>query len=299
MMREAMRREQWLKWKIENGKWKIDMSAAVHQIRASYAFVERNFHLIKRYWSWEVVWLVYSIADSMAVSFIGLGMQQIGGGTNINTAYMVMYLLVGTLVWRFLATIFYWITDLISIERWEGTIEYTLMAPIRRVTHMAGQTFFAVTYSLVFTGVILAVTTMVFSIDLSKANLLGGLVMLLSGSFSFIGVGIMSSVLPLLFPERGSQMTHVFIALLLLVSGVYYPTSVLPGVLREVAAFSPATYVLTGVRRALLEGAPLGELVQYIWPVLVMGVFLIPLGLWVFNQAERYAKRTGKLHRNG
>jgi hypothetical protein len=30
-----------------------------------------------------------------------------------------------------------------------------------------------------------------------------------------------------------------------------------------------------------------------------MGVFAIPAGLWVFAQAERYAKRTGKLHRNG
>jgi hypothetical protein len=32
-------------------------------------------------------------------------------------------------------------------------------------------------------------------------------------------IGIMASVFPLLFPERGAQMTHVFIALLLLVSG--------------------------------------------------------------------------------
>ena len=51
---------------------------------------------------------------------------------------------------------------------------------------------------------------------------------MLAGSFSFIGFSIVGSVLPLLFPERGSQMTHVIIALLLLVSGVYYPVSVLP-----------------------------------------------------------------------
>jgi ABC-2 type transport system permease protein len=270
-----------------------------HQFRASYAFFERNMNLIKRYWSWELVWLVYSIADSMAVSFIGLGTQQIAGGTNVNTAYLVIYLLIGTLVWRFLSTIFYWITDLISIERWEGTIEYTLMAPISRLTHVAGQTIFAVSYSLLFTGVILMVTTLVFSIDLSKANLFSGAVMLLAGSFSFVGVGIMASTLPLLFPERGQQMTHVFIALLLLVSGVYYPISVLPVILQKIAIFSPATYVLTGVRLALLEDASLGQLWPNIWPVLIMGLILIPAGLWVFREAERYAKRTGKLHRNG
>ncbi len=275
------------------------MSTAVHQLRASYAFVERNFNLIKRYWTWEVVWLIYSTADSFAVSFIGLGMEKLSGGTNINTQYMVLYLLIGTLVWRFLSVIFYWITDLINIERWEGTIEYTLMAPIQRTVHMAGQTFFSVIYSLVFTGIILLATTLVFKIDLSAANMLGGVIVLLAGSLSFIGIGIMASVLPLLFPERGSQMTHVFIALLLLVSGVYYPVDVLPKLLRDLSVFSPATYVLNGVRAALLDGAPTADLWKFVYPALLIGLALVPLGLWIFRQAEYYAKRTGKLHRNG
>lgn len=275
------------------------MSAVTFQVRASYAFVERNFNLIKRYWSWEMVWLIYSTAESLSVSFIGLGMGVIGEGSQVDTGFLVLYLLIGNLVWRFLSQIFYWITDLINIERWEGTIEYTLMAPIRRMTHMAGQTFFAVLYSLVFTGVILVATTLVFNIDLSGANLLGGLLMLMAGSFSFIGIGIMASVFPLLFPERGEQMTHVFIALLLLISGVYYPVEVLPGVLKSLAVFSPATYVLTGARSALLDGMPTLQLWPYVWPTLIMGALLIPGGLWVFGQAERYAKRNGKLHRNG
>ena len=277
------------------------MATLAYQMRASYAFVERNFNLIKRYWTWELVWLVYSTADCMAVSFIGVGMPQIGGSAaaDIDTHYLVLYLLIGTLVWRFLSTIFYWITDLISIERWEGTIEYTLMAPVQRFTHMLGQTGFALVYSLFFTGVILMVTVNVFHIDLSSANLPGGVVMLVAGSFSFVGIGIMASTLPLLFPERGSQMTHVFIAILLLVSGVYYPVDVLPAALRALARFSPATYVLDGVRNALLQGVNTVNLWPDIWPALFMGAILIPVGLWVFRLAERYAKRSGKLHRNG
>lgn len=243
--------------------------------------------------------MVYSIADCLAVSFIGLGMGQIGGGSNVNISYMVLYLLIGTLVWRFLSTIFYWITELISIERWEGTIEYTLMAPVHRLTHIAGQTLFAVVYGLFFTGVILAVTSLLLKVDLNNANLLGGAVMLLAGSFSFIGISVMASVLPLLFPERGAQMTHVLIALLLLISGVYYPVNVLPGYLKDAAVFSPATYVLEGARKALLEGTPTLQLWPYIWPALLMGAVLIPAGLWVFKLAETYAKKTGKLHRNG
>jgi ABC-2 type transport system permease protein len=275
------------------------MSAITSELRATYAFMERNAHLIKRYWSWELVWLAYSIANSLSVSYIGLGMEKIGGAENVDGRFLVLYLVIGTLVWRYLSMIFYWITDVIGMERWEGTIEYTLMAPIRRITHMAGQTFFALIYSLLFTGVILAVTVALFEIDMSRANLWGGTLMLIVGSLSFVGVGIIGSILPMLFPERGSQMTHVIIALLLLISGVYYPIEVLPQVLQQMSVFSPATYVLDGTRKAMLEGAATSTLWPYIWPTLIMGLIAIPAGLWIFGLAERYAKRTGKLHRNG
>lgn len=276
------------------------VSPVLHQLRASYAFMERNANLVKRYWSWELVWIVYSIANSLSVSFIGLGMEHLSGAeANVDGRFLVLYLVIGTLVWRYLSTVFYWITELISIERWEGTIEYTLMAPIRRLTHMSGQTLFAVIYSLFTTAVILGATVLIFELDLSNANLWGGTLMLLSGCLSFVGISIMASTLPLLFPERGAQMTHIVIALLLLVSGVYYPVEVLPSLFQKMAVFSPATYVLDGVRLSLLEGTPTLALWPYIWPTLLMGVGLIPSGLWVFEQAEKYAKRKGKLHRNG
>jgi ABC-2 type transport system permease protein len=274
------------------------VSSALQEMRASYAFVERNIYLVKRYWTWEMVWMTYSITNSLSVSYIGMGMEQVGGG-DVDGRFLVLYLVIGTLVWRYLSTIFYWITDIIGLERWEGTIEYTLMAPIRRITHMTGQTMFAVVYSFLFTSVILLVTVELFQINLDQANIFGATVVLLSGSFSFVGVGIVGSILPLLFPERGSQMTHVIIATLLLVSGVYYPINVLPDLLQKAAVFSPATYVLQGVRSAMLDGAPLGSLWPDIWPALLIGFIAIPVGLQIFGIAERYAKRTGKLSRNG
>ncbi len=274
------------------------MSIVASELKASYAFVERNFNIVKRYWAWELVWLVYTIANSLAVSYIGLGIEKLGG-SGVDGKYLVLYLAVGTIVWRYLAVIFYWVTDVVGLERWEGTIEYTLMAPITRFMHMAGQTAFAVVYSLVHTGVVLLATMFFFDLTLIHANLWGFLLLLVAGSLSFIGLSIVGSVLPLLFPERGSQMTHLIIAVLLLVSGVYYPIEVLPGWLQFFARFSPATYVIDGAREALLNGAPTLSLWRFIWPLLIMGVLSIPAGLRIFHWAERYAKRTGKLHRNG
>jgi ABC-2 type transport system permease protein len=91
----------------------------------------------------------------------------------------------------------------------------------------------------------------------------------------------------------------VIIAVLLLVSGVYYPVEVLPETLQTLAILSPATYILEGVRAALLENAGLSVLMGSILPTLLIGLISIPIGLRVFAAAETYAKRAGKLHRNG
>jgi len=277
------------------------MAQITHEIKASYAFVERNINLVKRYWGWEVVWLVYSIVNALSITFIGKASGAITGRalSEAEISKAILYLLIGTLVWHYLSVVFHDISEAIAWERWEGTIEYTFMAPVSRFTHMMGQTAFCVVYGVLHTGVILAVVTMFFQLDLSGANLLGSTLVLLSGSLSFIGLGVIAAVLPLLWPERGAQMTHVVQALVLLVSGVYYPVSVLPDWMQPLARVSPATYVLEGMRAGLQDGASTKALVQHIWPLLLMGVVFIPAGVWVFRIAERYAKRSGKLKRSG
>lgn len=274
------------------------MAQIVRELRASYAFVERNFNLVRRYWGWELVWLAYSITSTLSITYIGAGMEAISG-VKVDADYLILYLLIGTMVWRFLAIIFENISEMIAWERWEDTIEYTFMAPITRFTHMMGQTVFAVLYSLLFTAVILGVVAFFFQLDLSEANLWGAMLLLLAGSLSFIGLGVVASVLPLLFPERGAQMTNVVQAVFLLISGVYYPVEVLPAWMQPLARVSPATFVLEGMRAAILKGAPTRSLWPYLWPLGVAGVVAIPLGLWIFHLGEQYAKRTGKLKRNG
>jgi ABC-2 type transport system permease protein len=272
------------------------------ETRASYAFVERNFNLIKRYWGWEVVWLVYSLVNALSITYIGKATPAITG-QELPPAVIsqtILYLLIGTLVWHYLSVVFDAIAEAVQWERWEGTIEYTFMAPVSRFTHLIGTTIFAVFYGLVHAAVILGVVSLFFELDLRQANYLGGGLVLLCGSISFVGLGILAAVLPLLFPERGAQMTNVVKALVLLVSGVYYPVAVLPAWLQPISSVSPATYVLEGMRQALQGGrGPIQLFGGYLLPLLVIGVFTIPIGMWFFITAEHYAKRTGKLKRNG
>ena len=47
------------------------MTIVAHELKASYAFIERNFFLTRRYWGWEIAFLVYSVAGALSISLIG------------------------------------------------------------------------------------------------------------------------------------------------------------------------------------------------------------------------------------
>lgn len=273
-------------------RWLIEMIA-------TWGYVQRNYYLTKRYFMWEVVWLVYTTMNTMTITFIGAGVGTLDGGGTIDTTRLMTYLLVGALIWSYLSMIFDVLSETVSWERWEGTMEYTFMSPASRATHLLGMGIYAVVYGIIRTAIVLGVAMLFFDLDLEGANFLGALVVLAVCSVSLVGFGVVAAVMPLLSPEKGQQVTYIVSAVLLLVSGVYYEVDVLPGWMQAIARLSPVTYALNGIRDALLEGASMSSLWSSIRPLLVMGVIFVPLGLWVFHLGERYAKQTGKLKRSG
>ena len=145
----------------------------------------------------------------------------------------------------------------------------------------------------------LAALVLFFGLDISQANFATAIVFTIVGSFSIVGIGMMAAILPLLYVERGAQMTFVLQSILLLFSGVYFRIEILPQWMQTLSKFSPGYYILNGVRAGLMDGVPMSDLLGQLWPLVVMAIVLIPLGIFVFGKAEQYAKRTGKLKRVG
>src|SRR5258708_12184315 len=111
----------------------------------------------------------------------------------------------------------------ISWERWEGTIEYTFMAPVRRVTHLFGICLFAIGYGLARTFVVLLIATAMFRLDFSHADVPGALAVLAASTAPLIGLGLLTAVLPLLSPQKGAQMSIALQGFPLLVPGSSHP----------------------------------------------------------------------------
>src|SRR5688500_6856404 len=183
-------------------------------LRQTWAFVFRDINLTRRYVSWIVVFTFYAIVNTATIALIGVA---------LGDRRLTLMLILGALLWNFLSVLFSEIANSITYERWEGTLEYTFMAPVSRLTHLAGVSLFVTFYSVARTVVITAGVALFVDFDLSRANLGGLFVVLLVSSLAFIGLGLMAAALPVMSPERGAEATNIFQGVLLLVSGVYYP----------------------------------------------------------------------------
>jgi ABC-2 type transport system permease protein len=259
--------------------------------------VERNWYLVKRYAWWELTFFFWTVANTLTIVFIAKGVEATGARVDVNRLTTV--LLIGVVIWAYLGIIFEVLTETVAWERWEGTIEYTFMAPLSRPVHLLGMGLFAVGYGVIRAGLLFGIVAALFGLSLPDANFAGALVVLAVASVSFLGVGMMTAVLPLISPEKGAQLGFVAQGVMLVVSGVYYPVAVLPAWMQWLSTISPATYALRGIRQAIIEGAGLGVLWADIWPLLAIGVVAVPLGLEIFRRGEVYAKRHGKLKRSG
>lgn len=269
------------------------MSAFAHEARAGLAVIGRNFTLVRRYLEWEIVFLFYNVVNVFTIGLIAYETPARG------RPEVIVYLSIGALLWGLLSVLFQEVANSVSMERWEGTVEYTFMAPMRRVTYLLGTSIYAVAYGMGRSAFALAAVILFFHIRLGRADLAGAALAMLVSCVPFIGLGLVAAVLPLLSTERGAQATQIIQGLMLLVSGVYYPIRVLPGWIRWLGEISPATYTLDAERAALLHGASLIQLGPEIVRLMITGALLVPLGLLVFSWGERYALRHGKLKRNG
>jgi ABC-2 type transport system permease protein len=109
-------------------------------------------------------------------------------------------------LWSYLGIVFEILTETVAWERWEGTIEYTFMAPLARAVHLGGMGLFAVLFGVLRTALLFVVVALFFGLEMPNANYATALVLLAVSSISFVGVGMITAVLPLISPEKGAQL---------------------------------------------------------------------------------------------
>src|SRR5204862_7827744 len=143
--------------------------------------------------------------------------------------------------------------------------------PLARPVRLLGMGAYAVLYGMIRAGLLFLAVVAFIGIHIDNANYAAARALLAIASISFIGIGMMTAVLPLISPEKGTQLGFIAQGLLLVISGVYYPVSVLPQWMQWLSVISPATYPLEGARKAVLDGASVTAPWGALWPLRLVG----------------------------
>jgi ABC-2 type transport system permease protein len=175
-----------------------------------------------------------------------------------------------------------------------GTLEALFVTQTGVTTIVLASSVYGFLWATVSVAAYLAAGALLFGADLTGANVPAAVVVMGLTITSFSGFGILSAAFVLVF-KKGDPVSWLTASLSGLLGGMLFPIAVLPPWLQAIARLVPVTYALDAMRRALLTGAGLRDLLPDLAALALFSVVLLPLALLAFHRAVLRAKRDGTL----
>jgi len=170
-------------------------------------------------------------------------------------------------------------------EREIGTLDGLLMAPISRVSIILGKTLAQTLRNLLQGGFIIILAIFVFGVHV-RGNPLLIVGILILGTLSFLGIGIVATSIAK--EQESAQFILGFLQFpMMFLSGVLFPTEQMPLPLQYVAKALPLTYAVDALRKVMVLGVGVGDVVSQLFILVIIGVVTILLGVPLFDRAVR------------
>lgn len=178
-------------------------------------------------------------------------------------------------------------------EQMMGTLEVMLSTPTSLTTIILSSSLWRFLFTSLSVFAFLLVGA-AFGVSYAGANVGAALLLLVLTIAAYAALGIISASFIMVF-KRGDPINWVVSSLSILLGGVFYPLSVLPGWLRALSRLLPITWSLEGIRGALLRSQGYAALGDNFLALAVIDVLLLPLALFLFRLAVNHACRVGSL----
>lgn len=179
-------------------------------------------------------------------------------------------------------------------EQLMGTLESLLVTPTAPATIQLGSVAFDLVYIPLRTAIFLVAVAMIFGLHFDVAGLAPALLVLLVFIPFVWGLGVASAALIMTF-RRGGGLVGMGVVGLGLISGIYFPLSLLPDWLASIAVYNPIAIAIQGMREALLAGVGWSEIARDVAVLAPMSAASLLLGFAAFRLALRRERRLGTL----
>jgi ABC-2 type transport system permease protein len=210
---------------------------------------------------------------------------------NTGTTNYVAYLLIGSNVFLLVSRAFWDIAYWLRFEQETGTLEAIYLTPTSSLTLAGGVALYSAMRGLITTLLAFLIGCLVFWVNPLQGDVLLALVFILVGLTPLYALAFLFGALVLKVKETNA-LVGLMQWLVSFLMGIFFPLAVLPPLVRWVALAFPPTWMVNGVRSALLGVGFFFE--TWYLDLAVLGSFLLFVpwfSIWVFRQVEQGLRR--------
>ncbi len=178
-------------------------------------------------------------------------------------------------------------------HRWIGTLPYVYLQPNKFPTYLVISGLANSLYNVVLNYLALLPGVLIYTGIRGGLGLTVVLLILIIGALPLVGIAILAAFLSLLAREEGNIISFLN-PLLLFLSGVFYPVTLLPWILRVLSSAVPVTYVVEAAKMtATLSEGPGRALFYAAYTIGILAVLYNITSIAVIGSGEGYARKTG------
>ena len=205
---------------------------------------------------------------------------------------VTQYIVIGNALQSMSFSAVFAVANITSQDKWQGTLPSTMVTPANRVALFIGRAWFQVLLSALIAAAGLVYAAGIFGVSFASANFIGIALVVFLTSMAMISFGLLISAVGL-YMRTALIVANIFLFVTLLLSGVNFPVSVLPGWLQPVSWIIPLTYGTETLRMAI-AGNSLASLLPTLGWEALDGLAVLVVGYALFRGFEDLSRRTGR-----
>ena len=268
-------------WNIMGKMSSSNLQRALIQI---WAFVFKNWIIAKRnvFSLFEILFwpIVGFFSVGLLTSFLELDSNKTG------------FILVGIISMSVIQVCQMDVAYVLLYDLWSKSLKHTFIAPVRPFRLILGAWLIGVLRSFFVFLVLASFSVLAFGLDFLRPGVVPLILFLLGLFLTAASVGMSVCILVLLFGYMADIAAWSLSGLMALVCGIYYPISILPFPLPQIAQAIPLTYFLAYFRSFYGFNEGLKNVLG--WGFGLVGLYVV-VEVFLFKAVLQRARRTGML----
>jgi ABC-2 type transport system permease protein len=226
--------------------------------------------------------IVWPVVDVLLFGSIGVYAARSATGAQ----RVALYLLVGVVLWHVVYQAQIAVATGFLEESWSRSVLNLMATPMREWEYVAGVAFFGLAKLVVAVGVVSVIVAGAYAFNIVTVGppmiLVGALLLLIGWAIALFVIGLV-----LRFGSGAEAFAWGILFVVMPLSGVFYPASALPGLLRPIAEILPTTHAFTAGRAFAFGGDAWGQLGVAAAGTAAMAVISVGYVTWMLRVFRR------------